>query len=186
MKKSDHYHPLTKFLHWSIVVLVSIQFLTSFVMSGLRRSSSPDFFLNLHMSFGVFIAPLALILLFMRLTHPTDKIKSGPAWQGAAAQAMHYLLYVLLIIIPITGDAYASSMGAVVRVFGLFDLPGILPSGSLFGRTLGDVHSFFAWTIGILVLGHIAAALYHHFVLNDKVLVRMLPETKAESDGADI
>jgi cytochrome b561 len=133
------------------------------------------------MSFGVVIAPLALILLFMRLTQPVEKIKSGPAWQLVVAQVMHYLLYTLLIIIPISGYAYASSMNAVVRVFGLFDLPTIFSSISPIARTLGELHPFLAWTIGTLVLGHFAAALYHHFVLKDKVLTRMLPETKRKS-----
>lgn len=186
MKRNDHYHPLTKFLHWGILVLVSIQFLTSFVMSGLRRSSSPDFFMSVHMSFGVFIAPLALILLIMRLTQPVEKIRGGPAWQIVASQIMHYLLYILLLVVPMSGYAYASSKGAVVRVFGLFDLPTILPSGSSLVRTLGEIHPFLAWTIGTLVLGHILAALYHHYVLKDKVLTRMLPEKKAGSDKADI
>lgn len=167
-------------------MLVSIQFLTSFVMSGLYRNSSPDFFLNLHMSFGVFIAPLALILLVMRFTQPTEKIESGPVWQGVAAQAMHYFLYILLIIIPILGDAYATSMGAVVRVFGLFDMPSVFSNGSALGRTLGGLHSFFAWTIGTLVLGHILAALYHHFILKDRVLVRMLPEMKIAPKSEEI
>lgn len=176
MQKRTQYHPLSKFLHWSVVFLVSIQFLTSFIMSGIGRNISPDSFLNLHMSFGVFVAPIAITLLIMRYVSPVEDIAlPSLKLQDRLASAMHYILYILLVIIPLSGDAFASSHGVTVRVFGLFDLPSLFANGSSLGRTISEVHSFLAWTIGVLVLGHIIAALYHHYVMKDPVLVRMLP-----------
>lgn len=133
-------------------------------------------FLNLHMSFGVFVAPFALALLLMRFMRPVEDIAPPTLkLQERLAQAMHYVLYILLVFIPISGDAFASSHGVTVRVFGLFDFPAFFANGSNIGSIIGEAHSFLAWTIGVLVLGHFVAALYHHYVMKDPVLVRMLP-----------
>ena len=178
MQKLTQYHPLSKFLHWSVVLLVSVQFLTSFIMSGLGRNTSPDVFLNLHMSFGVFVAPFAIALLVIRFVRPVESITPPTLRLGdRLALAMHYMLYILLVAIPISGDAFASSHGVTVRVFGLFDLPTIFANSSSLGRTIGGAHSFLAWTIAVLVLGHFVAALYHHYIMKDLVLVRMLPSS---------
>ena len=178
MQKLAKYHPLSKFLHWSIVFLVAIQFLTSFIMSGVGKNIDPDMFLNLHMSFGVFVAPLALALLLMRFVRPVEAITTSTLkLQDRLAPAMDYVLYILLVIIPFSGEAFASSHGVNVRVFGLFDLPALFAEGSSLGSAIGEAHSFLAWTTGVLVLGHIAAAIYHHVVMKDQVLVRMLPSS---------
>lgn len=158
-----------------VVVLVGAQFITSWVMSGVR-TGTPDAFLNLHMSFGLVLLPIAALLLLMRLVRPVTKLVTpAPAWMSAVATAMHYLLYILLILLPFSGWAYASTHHLPIKVFGLFMLPPLLEATSSIGRTFGGMHEGFASLIVVLVGIHIAAALYHHVWLKDGVLRRMLP-----------
>ena len=175
MNNNTEYHPFAKFLHWTVVVLVAIQFVLAGIMGGARRGN-PDFFLNLHMSFGVTILPFVFLLLFMRFFRPVDKPEMlNPRWQEKAAVVVHYLLYLLLILVPISGWAFASVNGLTINLFGVFTLPVLFIQGSSVGNTIGEMHSTLATLIGILIAGHIGAAFYHHFILKDSVLGRMLP-----------
>lgn len=173
---NTEYHPFAKFLHWSIVILVAIQFVTAGIMLGVHRNASPSFLINLHMSFGMLILPIALLLLFMRFFRPVFKPEMlAPTWQEKSAVALHYSLYLLLVLLPFSGWAFASARGWTVSIFGVFNLPALFAQGSSVGRTIGGMHSLLATLIGILIVGHIGAALYHYFVLKDSVLGRMLP-----------
>jgi cytochrome b561 len=68
----------------------------------------------------------------------------------------------------------ASARDWTITVFGLFQLPHLVAARSVLGRQAGDVHTFLAWTLLILIGLHVAAALYHFFVRRDRVLQRML------------
>jgi len=71
----------------------------------------------------------------------------------------------------------ASARDWTITVFGLFQLPHLVAPRSALGRQAGDVHTFIAWMLLVLVGLHVLAALYHYFVRNDGVLQRMLPGT---------
>ena len=82
---------------------------------------------------------------------------------------------MLLILVMLgLGWAAANSRGWPVTIFGI-PLPALAPNGSRWGHSAGDVHTFLVNILLALVGLHVAAALYHHFFLRDKVLKRMLP-----------
>ena len=97
-----------------------------------------------------------------------------PAIQRGLAHAVHWALYALLILQPIVGWFATSAYRAPIVVFWLFDLPPIWQVDRAFSERLFSVHSLMGFAIGILALMHIAAALYHHFIHRDAVLMRML------------
>jgi cytochrome b561 len=97
-----------------------------------------------------------------------------PAIQQLAAHVNHWLLYALLIAQPFLGWIGTSAFPAPIVVFGLFELPPIWPPDRPFSDRVLLVHSFVALAIATLVVMHIAAAIYHHFVRKDDVLVRMV------------
>lgn len=159
-----------------MVTLVVIQFVTGGIMPGVRRGASPDFLVNFHMSFGMLLLPIALLLFFMRFFRPVNKPEMlAPTGREKSAVALQYSLYILLILLPFSGWAFASVRGWTVSIFGIFNLPMLFAQGSHLGRIVGEWHSPLTALIGILMFGHIGAALYHHFVLKDSVLDRMLP-----------
>lgn len=90
------------------------------------------------------------------------------------ARTTHWLLYLLLIAFPLMGWANASSRGWPVSLFGVVPLPALSSKGSQLGHTLGDMHQLFAWVLIAMVALHVAAALYHHFIIKDDTLRRML------------
>jgi cytochrome b561 len=109
--------------------------------------------------------------------HQVSSLEVG--WVRAASKAVHYLLYALLVIQAALGFAFRWAQGHAVAFFGLFAIPG--PYGALDKPTrhlLHGLHEDVAWIIVTLALGHALAALYHHYVLKDRVLERMLPAVR--------
>ena len=94
--------------------------------------------------------------------------------QRIAAEATHWALYVLLIVQPLTGWIATSAYPAPVVVFGWFELPPIWPQDRAFSDRLFSFHALTGIAIACLVAAHISAALYHHFVRRDRVLLRMI------------
>jgi cytochrome b561 len=170
------YTPTAKSLHWLVVALLIVQFAVAWTMPHIGRDTRPDTLINLHFSIGVLIVVLAVIRLGWKLTHQEPPPLAGiPPWQVASARVVHWLLYVLLFAVPILGWLNASWRGFPVAMFGL-ELPKLIATRADGWRWTGDVHVLLA-NYGILGLVglHVAAALYHRVVRNDRVLQRMLP-----------
>jgi cytochrome b561 len=182
MAKTDEnagYSGVAKLLHWTVVALLIVQFVLAWTMPEIRRDTKPDTLINLHLSFGALILAVALIRLGWRATHAEPSPQDGlPPWQLQSARVTHWLLYLLLFVVPILGWINASYRGFPVIVFGLVELPKLLATRAPgFGWT-GDVHGLLANYAMLALVGlHVAAALYHYFVRRDGVLQRMLPGT---------
>jgi len=171
------YTGLAKLLHWAILGLLAAQFVIAWLMPDIKRDTQPDTLINLHLSFGVLILGLAVVRLGWRMKHAAPPPEEGlPPWQVLSARVMHWLLYLLLFVVPILGWINASWRGFPVTLFGLFELPKLLATRMPGFRWTGDVHNALAnYALLALVGLHVAAALYHHFVRRDHVLQRMLP-----------
>jgi cytochrome b561 len=98
-----------------------------------------------------------------------------PEWQRRAAAVSHVLLYVLLLVIPISGWLYSSATGVQVVYLGLVPLPDLVPKDKALATVLQACHVGLNFTLLALVCLHAVAALLHHFVERDTVLRRMLP-----------
>jgi cytochrome b561 len=176
MAKNGGYTGTAKALHWTIVVLLIVQFIVAWTMPHMGRDTQPETLINLHFSVGILILAIAVFRLGWRATHPEPPPEDGlPPWQVQSARIVHWLLYVLLFVIPILGWMAASWRGFPVIMFGL-ELPKLVATRSASFRWIGDVHGLLA-TYGMLTLVglHVAAVLYHYFIRRDGVLQRMLP-----------
>lgn len=166
-----------KLLHWAILGLLVVQFILAWAMPHIGRNTKPDTIINLHLSFGMLILAVAVVRLGWRLTHREPPPEDGlPPWQMQSARVTHWLLYILLFVVPVLGWINASWRGFPVSLFGLFELPKLLATRAPgFGWT-GDVHNLLANYLMLALVGlHVAAALYHYFIRRDGVLQRMLP-----------
>jgi cytochrome b561 len=171
------YSGTAKTLHWIILVLLIVQFVLAWTMPEIHRNTKPDTLINLHLSFGALILFVAVIRLAWRASHGEPEPADGvPPWQVQSARAVHWLLYILLFVLPILGWVNASWRGFPVLLFGLIELPKLMATRAAgFGWT-GDVHSLLANYALLALIGlHVAAALYHYFIRRDRVLQRMLP-----------
>ena len=173
------YSSPAKTLHWLIVVLMIAQFIIAWVMPDIRRDTQPDTLINLHLSLGALILGLAVVRLGWRLLQGAPESDDGlPPWQVLSSRVTHWLLYLMLFVVPILGWMNASWRGFPVSLFGLLELPKLIATRAPGWGWTGDVHGLVANYAMLAIIGlHTAAALYHHFILRDGVLRRMLPGT---------
>jgi len=176
--RASGYGAVAKILHWLIVALLVAQFTVAWTMPDVGRGTRNEGLITVHLSLGAFILVVVIIRLAWRLTHPvpllTDEV---PPWQHRAAQAIHALLYAILVALPVMGWANANARGWDAVIFGI-SFPKIMATRSGLGMALGDIHQVTAIVLLVVVGLHALAALYHHFVLRDRVLLRMLPERR--------
>jgi cytochrome b561 len=87
----------------------------------------------------------------------------------------HLLLYVLVIVVPISGWLFSSALGVPTVYLGLLQLPDLLHKDKALADALREVHATLNWALLLLVCGHAAFGLKHHFVDRDGILARMVP-----------
>jgi cytochrome b561 len=111
-----------------------------------------------------------------RLTHPPPPFPAGfPRIEAAAAHADHALLYVLFLVMPLTGLLNAFAVGHSVSFFGLFAIPPLIPEDPRLAQIVFAMHLAGQFAVYALVAVHVAAALTHRFVRRNQILHRMLP-----------
>lgn len=171
--RTPGYTPVARVLHWTTAVLVLVMIPVGFYIAN--AEDVPDALYDLHKSVGMLILPLMLFRLFYRLTHTPPPLPDDiPMIQRLAAHANHWGLYVLLIAQPLVGWIATSAYRAPIPFFWLFNLPPIWREDRAFSERMYMVHGWIGFAIAIFVLGHIGAALFHHLVRKDEVLMRML------------
>jgi cytochrome b561 len=169
------YTPTARVLHWTVAVLVLLMLPLGLVIANEWGGPAQTFLYNLHKSIGATLIPLVIIRLAYRLTHPAPPLPDDlPAMQRFAAHATHWALYVLILAQPIVGYIMTSAYPAPVPFFGLFNLPPIWPADRPLSEALTLVHRNIGILIAIVAAMHIGAALYHHFVRKDRILMRMV------------
>ena len=174
-KTSTAYSMTARVLHWVTAVLVLIMLPLGVGIANEWGGPLKDPLYDLHRSIGTVIIPLVILRLGYRLTHPPLPLPEDvPPLQQLAAHATHWGLYALLIVQPFVGWIATSAYRAQIMVFGLFELPPIWPQDRALSDRLFVVHALIAAAIACLAAVHIAAALYHHFVQKDRVLMRMI------------
>ncbi len=170
------YDGFTIALHWATALLVVVQFALAETWDWFAKPTQSSM-QSLHVSFGVLLGAVIIVRLVWRLIpgHQLSSLETG--WVRTASKGTHYLLYTLLAAVIALGFAVRWAQGHPVSFFGL-DMAG--PYGrqdSAVRHQLLDLHNYVAWAIVIIATLHALAALYHHYVLKDRVLVRMLPRT---------
>ncbi|WP_448191332.1 cytochrome b [Azospirillum sp. sgz301742] len=169
------YTPVAVILHWTMVFLLVAQYAIAWTMPAIHRGTQPETLINLHLAVGTLILLLLVCRLAWRLSHPVPPPAGLPGWQNLVSSLIHWLLYLLLVAVPVLGWMNASARGWRVTLFWVAPLPPLVAEGSPLGRSSGDVHVVLSYVLLGVAAVHVLAALYHRFVLRDAVLRRMLP-----------
>jgi len=178
-------------LHWLIAALVIANLCLGEYFGDLPKSDPQLFALvQIHKSIGLTVLVLSIFRLGWRLLNPVPPLPSAmPKSLRALALTTHVLLYFLIIGIPLSGWAMvsASPIGLPTLYFGLFQWPHLpilahLPRAqkSPLSHELMAVHATLATSAIVLVIVHVAGALYHQFIRRDEILKRMLPGTRVK------
>jgi len=171
---TERYGTVAQVLHWTIFVLVALQFASAWVVDAFPRASDERaMVITLHESLGLAALTLVAIRLFWRVVNPTPA-GDGLPWQRRVARATHAALYVLMVAVPVAGYVTALARGHDLAWFGIA-LPQLLGADRALSRTAMSVHEFLGWTLLAFIGVHAAAALWHHVVARDATLRRMLP-----------
>lgn len=186
-KNTPHaYGLVAKTLHWLMAVSFVGMIAVGWRLEDLPPTDLKWTLLSLHKSFGVTLLVLAAVRLLWKavnvhLVPPASMTKRDVM----IANAVHVLLYGVMFVIPLSGWMMSSAAGYPVSFFGLFDLFPLLPPNPDLARLLSSAHSLLAWVLIVTTALHAAAALYHHFIRRDDVLLRMLPFVKITPPAED-
>ncbi|ENO86070.1 cytochrome b [Thauera linaloolentis] len=173
---SAQYTATAKALHWGIAVLIFGMLGLGFYMTGLSLSPTKLQLYSWHKWAGVTLFLLVVLRLAWRFAHRPPALPRHMApIERFAAHAGHHLLYVLMFAIPLTGWLMSSAKGFQTVWFGVVPIPDLLDKDKALGDLLQTVHLSLNFALIAVLLGHVGAALKHHFIDKDDVLTRMLP-----------
>lgn len=174
---AEAYGSLAKFLHWAIVLLIVSQYFIAEVAEDAGKGTPERASLmGWHVSFGLLVLLLALVRIAWKIVNKGQPAVLGQvAWQRKATAAGHGLLYLLILLQPLSGWLVVSSGGSPAGFFGWLDFPALVAENHDFHETMEEVHETLFNALVVVAAVHVAAALYHHWVLKDATLRRMLP-----------
>lgn len=169
-------------LHWLMAILFFLMIGMGLTMTSLPIDNPRTFPLyQLHKSLGMVMLALVCLRLFWRRMNEQPAAPALSALERGLMHLTHYGLYFCLFLMPITGWVVVSSsaFGLPTRIFNLFTLPHIWfvaasPHKALINDIASEVHEILAWSALALIAIHAFAAIYHHFVRRDDVLMRMI------------
>lgn len=169
------YSAVARTFHWLTAALVLTMLPIGIAMATFDLGPDvEDPLYHVHRSIGALVLVITAARLVYRVFNPAPPLPADmPALQQFAALFTHWALYALLIVQPIVGWIATSAYRAPVLFFWLFDLPPIWQEDRAFSEAMFVVHRTMGILIAVLICVHIAAALYHRFVLKDHVLRRM-------------
>lgn len=176
----SRYGAVAQTFHWLTVVLVGAAFLLSEggpesrVYAAERAQG-----LALHETLGIAVLVVLVLRLIWRAVDRAPEEPPMPGWMLLSSRLVHWLLYALLVAIPATAILGAWYEGHPVTILGIGAIGPLLTGSHDLGQSLTGIHTFLGdaiiWVAGV----HAAAALFHHFFMRDRVLLSMLPGTRA-------
>ena len=181
MQTATYWNAPARFFHWLIAALILAQIALG--IAAVNWALSPTK-LNLffwHKSIGITVLLLVAVRLLWRFTNPVpDLPENMPGWERYAAHTSHFLLYVAMVGLPVSGWVLSSASGVPFRIFWTVPLPAIVVVDKETAEVAKQVHHAFVFLLIPLLIAHIGAALRHHYVKHDDILKRMLPFQKSD------
>lgn len=176
---TDRYGSLSIGMHWLMFLLIVAVYACIEMRDFFPKGSDPRNALKMwHFMLGLSVFALVWARLVLRVTQITPRIepKQG-AKQELVAKLIHLALYVLMIGMPLSGWIILSAAGKPVPFFG-FTLPPLVAESKDFAKSIEEIHEVIGTTGYFLIGIHAVASLFHHYILRDNTLTRMLPDKK--------
>ena len=193
---NTRYTKTAKVLHWLIAIGVFGMFALGWFMTDLPKEApkqmaydlfdwgiytwqvseeiSPrSFYFNLHKSIGVTIFALIIFRILWRVTHkPPALLATYKVWERKLATGAHHTLYLLMVVLPLSGIIMAVASKYGIKWFGLEFIGGL--DNKPLREAFKEVHEIVGVVILSVIILHIIGALKHKFIDKDETLNRML------------
>ena len=177
---NNSYNAIAKLFHWGMGLVFVGLIALGLLMTDMPLSPQKLQYYSWHKWAGVSVFMLVWLRLVWRLLNRPpaypDSMSSG---LQRVAHLGHAALYGLMIVIPLSGWLMSSAKGVPTVWFGVLPLPDLLERNKELGHLLQEVHESLNYLLMLLLAGHVAAALKHHWIDRDDILKRMLPNRSA-------
>ena len=191
MPAARHYSCVAIILHWLIAVAIICNLIGGFSLDWFLESGEPAMkerglaIIGLHKSVGLTVILLTMLRIGWRLANPPPLLPAHmTVLERRLARLSHGVFYVLMLVLPLSGWALASTGRGPILWFGLSAVPR-LPVADTQRGLFGESHEVLAWTMVALLALHLSAALKHHILDRDGVLTGMLPWVRRRHNGLD-
>lgn len=176
LNTSERYGTLSIAMHWVTAVLMVAVYVLIELHEAFGRTPAGRAMEEWHSMVGLLILWLTLLRLPLRLLQPVPAIKPELVpWQHWLSIAAHLALYGSMLLMPVLGWLLLSAEGHEILFFGL-QLPALTTADPGFADTVKELHEAIG-TFGYALIGlHTVAAIFHHHVVRDNTLLRMLPK----------
>ncbi|MEL6642710.1 MAG: cytochrome b [Pseudomonadota bacterium] len=174
---SRGYPTISRWLHWltAIVVLATIPVGVIMTTEGLTRTTQNSLYI-FHKNVGVVILLLVAARLLIRVVSRPDPLPASlPQWQRTASAVSHAALYVLLIVMAVSGYVRVVAGGFPIETLNAIGFPFLVPRSDSLAETAQWIHSSARFVLAAFILLHIGAALQHGLIKRDGVFSRMWP-----------
>lgn len=176
---ADSFGAITKFFHWCIGPIIIVQYIVIYWKHYILPEKDPlGVFLvtEFHKPVGVII----LCLVFLRFSWRLINTQPGyppsvPVLEQKIAHAMHWFLYVCMFVMPISGIMMSTYGGYAINLWGFYQLPFFVAKNKELGSLWYNIHVYASYALLGAFCLHVLAAFYHHFILRNNILKRMLP-----------
>src|SRR5271165_3575350 len=170
------YTTTASLLHWLIAVLVLGMIALGWWMQEIPKVPAGPRVnaYNLHKSIGLAVLLLMLGRVLWRTTHPPPVLPAMPRWQAQLARGVHLLLYVCLLVQPLTGYLGSATSGYPVKFFGV-TLPAWAGADTAVKEAMSQIHLGNSWVLVVALLLHLAGTLKHALIDRDGSFRRIWP-----------
>lgn len=160
-------------LHWLLAALIAFMAGLGWYMMTIERQPQGPWYFDLHRSIGLLVFALVLLRILWRLAHRPEPLPASlPRWQVALSSLTQGLLYVCMVVLPVTGYLGSSHSKSALKFFGLA-LPLWATPDRATAHLFFEIHSITVWVLVGLVALHAAGGLKHLLVDRDRVFQRM-------------
>lgn len=176
---SGGYGLVSILIHWISALLILFLFGLGVYMVDLTYyddwyHKGPE----LHVSLGLLVLLMMVGRVVWRIINPTPIDLPAKPVQQKTAKLVKLALYLFIFVVIISGYLITTAEGQAASMFNVLKFPVITQLSSANVDLAGEIHEYFAWAIIALVVLHALGALFHHFVMRDHTLVRIVKPVK--------
>jgi cytochrome b561 len=167
---------VSRWSHWILAAVIIGMLAFGWWMNHIPARADRLFYRSIHADIGYVVLALMVLRLIWRVLNPAPALPSDtPRWLRIAARINHWALYIVTITVATLGWAHSGAHKPDYSSwFGLFHVPQITSPDKAAADAYEDRHIFFAYVLLVLIVIHLVAAAWHHFIKRDRVAARMV------------